>query len=30
MVGIVGSRGRNLLPQIGDANLAPDVMVNGV
>ena len=29
MVGYVGSRGRNLL-RIGDANLAPEVMVNGV
>ena len=29
MVGYVGSRGRNLL-RIGDANLAPEAMVNGV
>ena len=29
MIGYVGSRGRNLM-RIGDANLAPDTMVNGV
>src|SRR5262245_35082348 len=29
MIGYVGSRGRNLF-RIGDANLAPEVMVNGV
>jgi len=29
MVGYVGSRGKNLL-RLGDANLAPDIVVNGV
>ena len=29
MVGYVGSRGRNLI-RLGDANLAPETIVNGV